>query len=576
MMFNGLLCDSDCNYYFKESSGPSSIADSVTGAERTRCLQDKLHATLQILKNKEETVKVQAESLALAEARLSALAIRTQKPNTHRALQVQPLQKESGNGCKVEMTDVSVTAHTQSAKQEQLLENHRGSYLQMRLREKEKDSHLSCLQHVVDTQRASAFAYQDIASEVDHLKAEISNFLNNSNNDSGMWERTEDCDITTDLRHIAEQLHRLQDMLTEDCSCGLYEENRILKRANETNERVIDELRERISKLEDNLENKENSDQRYETVVAEKEDELRKIRNQLNSLENTSQRSCCCDQLSLQLQQVQGSLNDKTVEMVQMQRRYEEQNLTIFQLRQELDETKTIKEEEVSKLRCEVLSWRSQKEAGTMRLRQLQKDLQRSQHRYIHLADHYKEISSFAQELQTQLKEAQTRGAKLCGEARHLVCAVRHSLKRQRNRQREQNERIKEQETIIQALQDSDTESALLTEPCCSKYLSSATSSKRDRNRSVSETASTPPRRLQNKTSVDENDWVHANIRNAGVQQPTLSSCGTGTDSKRPVRVCSLRNNGEVYPTEELLERVERAHEALSQAQRRWCHRAPK
>ncbi|XP_045515243.1 putative leucine-rich repeat-containing protein DDB_G0290503 isoform X2 [Pieris brassicae] len=436
----------------------------------------------------------------------------------------------------------------------------------MRLREKEKDTHLSCLQHVVDTQRSSAFAYQDIASEVDHLKAEISNFLNNSNNDSGMWERSEDCDITADLRHIAEQLHRLQDLLTEDCSCGLNEENTILKRANEINERVIGELRDRISKLEDNLVNKENTDQHYETVVAEKEQELREIRNQLNSLENTSQRSCCCDQLSLQLQQVQGSLNDKTLEMVQMQRRYEEQNVTICQLRQELDQTKTIKEEEVSKLRCEVSSWRSQQEIGSMRLGQLQKDLQRSQHRYRHLADHYKEISSFAQELQTQLKEAHTRGAKLCGEARHLVCAVRHSLKRQRNRQREQNQRIKEQETIIQALQDSDTESALLTEPCCSKYLSSATSFKGDRNRSVSETASppTPPRRLQNKKSAE------------GVQQPTRSSCGTGTDTQRPVRVCSLRNNGELSPTEELLERVERAHEALSQAQRRWCHRGPK
>ncbi|XP_047507472.1 putative leucine-rich repeat-containing protein DDB_G0290503 [Pieris napi] len=509
------------------------------------------------------------------------------------------------------MTDVSVTAHTQgvdenvmktlkdklsvvedlyrecfyeSAKQEQLIENLRGSYIQMRLMEKEKDSHLTCLQHVVDTQRSSAFAYQDIASEVDHLKSEISNFLNNSNNDSGMWERTEDCDITTDLRHIAEQLHRLQDLLTEDCSCGLNEENRILKRANEINERVIGELRDSISKLEDNLENKENSDQRFETVVAEKERELREIRNQLNDLENTSQRLCCCDQLSLQLQQVQGSLNDKTLEMVQMQRRYEEQNVTICQLRQELDQTKTIKEEnvclqqEVSKLRCEVSSWRSQHEAGSMRLRQLQKDLQRSQHRYRHLADHYKEISSFAHELQTQLKEAHTRGAKLCGEARHLVCAVRHSLKRQRNRQREQNERIKEQETIIQALQDSDTESALLTEPCCSKYLSSATSSKGDRNRSVSEIASppTPPRRLHNKTSADECHWFHPNIRSTGVQQPTRSSCGTGTDTQRPVRVCSLRNNGEVSPTEELLERVERAHEALSQAQRRWCQRAPK
>ncbi|XP_045515242.1 putative leucine-rich repeat-containing protein DDB_G0290503 isoform X1 [Pieris brassicae] len=448
----------------------------------------------------------------------------------------------------------------------------------MRLREKEKDTHLSCLQHVVDTQRSSAFAYQDIASEVDHLKAEISNFLNNSNNDSGMWERSEDCDITADLRHIAEQLHRLQDLLTEDCSCGLNEENTILKRANEINERVIGELRDRISKLEDNLVNKENTDQHYETVVAEKEQELREIRNQLNSLENTSQRSCCCDQLSLQLQQVQGSLNDKTLEMVQMQRRYEEQNVTICQLRQELDQTKTIKEEEVSKLRCEVSSWRSQQEIGSMRLGQLQKDLQRSQHRYRHLADHYKEISSFAQELQTQLKEAHTRGAKLCGEARHLVCAVRHSLKRQRNRQREQNQRIKEQETIIQALQDSDTESALLTEPCCSKYLSSATSFKGDRNRSVSETASppTPPRRLQNKKSAEECHWLHPNIRTKGVQQPTRSSCGTGTDTQRPVRVCSLRNNGELSPTEELLERVERAHEALSQAQRRWCHRGPK
>lgn len=47
-----------------------------------------------------------------------------------------------------------------------------------------------------------------------------------------------------------------------------------------------------------------------------------------------------------------------------------------------------------------------------------------------------REKASSVAELQAELEAAHARGAALCGEARHAVCAVRHWVRRMRDKHR--------------------------------------------------------------------------------------------------------------------------------------------
>ncbi|XP_046961231.1 uncharacterized protein LOC124530907 [Vanessa cardui] len=244
----------------EQESIASSVESAASDAARTRSLENKLMATMLILKNKEETIRVQAESLSLAEARIADLNSKRHQSASklHQAQQTNPLNmmRTSADGTHVEMADVSIMAADsnivntlrdnlsvieefyrecfyETAKQEELITMLRRSYLDMKLVERQKSDQIDFLQNTLKSQKSSIERYEDIAMEVENLKTEISNFLNNStNNDSGVWG----CEPVAELRDIARQLRRLRDLLRTDCICGLGEENDELKRRNESME----------------------------------------------------------------------------------------------------------------------------------------------------------------------------------------------------------------------------------------------------------------------------------------------------------------------------------------------------
>ncbi|XP_069356665.1 golgin subfamily A member 6-like protein 26 isoform X2 [Maniola hyperantus] len=623
-----------------ESLGAHSAADSsASEAARAHSLENKLLATMQILKNKEETVRVQAESLALAEARIAAL---TAKAHKHQAQQTPLLSTRSSSaGSHVEMSDASSAADLQvmdhkivntlrenlavieelyrdcfyeSAKQEELITILRRSYLDMRLVERQKAEQIGRLQHVVHSQRCSLERCQDIAMEVENLKSEITNFLNSSqNNDSGVWER-EDCagDVAEDLRAIAHQLLRLRDMLNTDCTCGLEEENMKLKKINETMEIQIGELRQRINDLESSLDSKKNMDQQYQARIQEKEQELQHMRAQLVALEaSTREQDSTCDALNCKLKQMEVVLKDKSLEFLSVQQQCEAQEATIKELREELNRADMMAQEsgqvreEVSCLSAQVAQWREQLSTTRRRLRALEAELQRAREHCRHLATHYREKAQLAEELQSQLEEAQSRGTELCGEARRAVCGVRHWLHKQRQKNRELEEKIKQQEILIQTLQQGASNPTEHTgvnenEPCCSKHLTRVEARRSDHSfvsasetgcskcasrktiigrTSESEIASspappTPPRRLLRKKAFCGDircQWP--STRDTSVQRPARSDASVSVRLSGD-RLSSYMDRGISSPTEELLERVERAHEALAEAHQRWSRGA--
>ncbi|XP_039764532.1 GRIP and coiled-coil domain-containing protein 2-like [Pararge aegeria] len=627
----------------QESLGALSAADSsASEAARAHSLENKLHSTMQILKNKEETVRVQAESLALAEARIAALTAKAQQTHKLHQAQQTPLYstRSASAGRHVEVTDVSSAADLQdvddkivmtlrdnlsvieelyrecfyeSAKQEELITMLRRSYLDMRLVERQKVEQIGRLQHVVHSQRCSLARCQDIATEVESLKMEITNFLNSSQStDSGVWER-EECagDAADDLRGIADQLRRLRDMLNTDCTCGLEEENMKLKRINDTMEIKIGELRQRINDLEEDLENKENIDQRYQAQIQDKEHELQQVRVQLLALEEGSrEQRGACDALNCKLKQMEVLLRDKSSELSTVQQQCEAQEVTIKELREEINRVDLVAQErgqvrgEVASLSARVARWRGQLAGSRRRLRALGAELQRAREQCRHLAAHCREKTQVAAELQSQLEEAQSRGAELCGDARRAVCGVRHWLRKQRKKNTELEEKIKQQEIIIQTLQQqgatqcADRTITREVEPCCSRYLprvgskrserslasarktgcSKCASNRVDAKTSGSEIASssappTPPRRLLRKKPFCED--THC-------QWPATHECSAQRPSSSDVSVNArlshdLLTSYTATPTramlqpDELLERVERAHEALADAHRRWA-----
>ncbi|OWR49841.1 hypothetical protein KGM_201903 [Danaus plexippus plexippus] len=196
------------------ASNSVSVSDSEA---RARSLEESLEAAMRVLKNKEETVRVQAESLALAEERLATLGQEKKE-------MVQTLQD---NLSVIE--DLYRECFNETARQDEiiaLLRNTcRGQGRVMETRKKRE---------------------KDIALEVENLKVEISNFLNNStNNDSvqtniacgvilmtlvdgasrlcshdlrlGVWETVggegRGGEVADELRGVLDQLQRLWDVL---------------------------------------------------------------------------------------------------------------------------------------------------------------------------------------------------------------------------------------------------------------------------------------------------------------------------------------------------------------------------
>ncbi|KAG6455182.1 hypothetical protein O3G_MSEX009075 [Manduca sexta] len=540
-----------------------SVADSMSGScetSRAQYYHNKLLATMQILENKEETVRVQNESLAVAEARITSLTARIselRRDVERKDRELQILHKtvlERG----VEKTDVSITALTQekeqrdvintlqdnltviedlyresfyeTAKQECLIEMLRKSYLDVRVVDKQKDEQIDRLQTVVDNQRWSLDQCQDIALEVENLKMEITNFLNSSNNDSGMWERS-DMSVTSgvgeDLHDIMDHLLRLRQLLNTDCICGLEEENARLRKNNETLQLQVGELRQRISELESSLLSKDDKELFYQEQIDDKEKELHSIRKQLAVMEESkSQTNTKCDALTVRLQQTEVLLKEKTSELMQVQQQCELHENNIKLLNEELEKANLMNKENsemrssVSCLTSHARSSRARLAASECRARSLEAELE-------HLHVCYRQKATAVEELRSQLEEAQSRGAALCGTARGALDAVARWSRSHRRKRRELEEKIQEKETIISSLekrleerQKTPSRMSASEEPSCSKYIdrrdyefppsySSTARGRREQCVGTSESERTscssapvPPRRSRRKTPL--------------------------------------------------------------------------
>ncbi|XP_046961230.1 uncharacterized protein LOC124530906 [Vanessa cardui] len=244
----------------------------------------------------------------------------------------------------------------------------------------------------------------------------------------------------------------------------------------------------------------------------------------------------------------------------------------------------------------------------------------------------FREKAETASTLQAQLAEAQQRGAELCAEVQRAVRGVRRSLAEQRARRRAQDDKIKEQETTIRMLRSTaERPSATDNQPCCSKYLTrvemirsdrtsvgasetigcSKCASSRGLTRPSSESGAsplppTPPRRLLRKKPLClERVCQFPVTREVGVQRlprhdlqldarlsyehssRSLRSCDDtpSVSGQNEINLNNLQNTNccprlcscfggrlscrESSP-EALLSRVERAHDALCAARRRW------
>ncbi|XP_063375847.1 cingulin-like protein 1 isoform X2 [Cydia fagiglandana] len=116
MMFNGLVCvDSDNSDFTKDSGGGSSCAGAGAGASE-RYYRDKLIATLQILENKEETIRVQGSSLCVAEGRIAELTRRAtelRRELDHKAQELAEL-RQCAESCRVDKSDVCISTDIKS------------------------------------------------------------------------------------------------------------------------------------------------------------------------------------------------------------------------------------------------------------------------------------------------------------------------------------------------------------------------------------------------------------------------------------------------------------------------------
>ncbi|XP_026738155.1 CAP-Gly domain-containing linker protein 1-like isoform X2 [Trichoplusia ni] len=413
-----------CGGIVKDSTATCSLVDSASptcdAADRAEYYYNKLLSAQQILENREETIRVQAGSLAVAEARIATFSERAadlRRELDRKAKECQNLRK-SLEACKVEKCDACIITDKQmghqydivstlqdnlsvieelyrecfyeTAKQEDLIEMLRKSYLDVRLMDKQKADQIGRLQTVINTQKWSLDRCQDIALEVDNLKMEISNFLHSStstNNDSGMWERSEDSFVSApgvqdDLQDIVDQLLRLQDILNTDCTCGLEEENKKLKREIESQKSKIEELNAMICGLECTLAAKDEADQKYKKDIEVKEEECTCLKQQLEALEERcKEKKNKCEALTAQLQCMEEKLQDNMTEMLQLQKQNECQANSIKELSEELEKANQLIKEnckvrsEVSFLTAQVALWRAQLTDSEQRVQQLEADL---------------------------------------------------------------------------------------------------------------------------------------------------------------------------------------------------------
>ncbi|XP_061378133.1 rho-associated protein kinase 2-like [Danaus plexippus] len=560
MMFNGFLMsnDSDTSIYTKASNSVS-VSDSEA---RARSLEESLEAAMRVLKNKEETVRVQAESLALAEERLATLG--------------QSRTQNSSDGCQCYRND----AHSKSQFKEkkemvQTLQDNlsviEDLYRECFYETARQDEIIALLRNtcrgqgrVMETRKKRE---KDIALEVENLKVEISNFLNNStNNDSA------------------------------DCTCGLMEENKRLKNINETMAKQMEELQEKVRNLEELLEDKENLELHHQKQIRKKEEELQQIQEKFDDLKREKRdQSTGCNTLSCQIQQLEALLNDKSEELIKIQQQCATQQTTIQKLKEDIEKADNIIKEnasvrsEVWSLSGQVCAWRRQLAAGAGQLRDLRRELRRARDHCQHLAQHYTEKCELVEELRSELADARAGGAELCGEARGALRAARAGLRALREDAREKEEKISQQDKIIRSLRENSSRNVSKQSsveedvPCCSRYLqemerkhsdrshggaserscSRCTCSGIDRRTSVCETSHsppppTPPRRLLRKKPL---------CIDRKCQWPQVREASVCTPSRTPMSSIANRE----LSTDSLLERVERTHEALELAHRRWC-----
>ncbi|XP_063375846.1 cingulin-like protein 1 isoform X1 [Cydia fagiglandana] len=505
MMFNGLVCvDSDNSDFTKDSGGGSSCAGAGAGASE-RYYRDKLIATLQILENKEETIRVQGSSLCVAEGRIAELTRRAtelRRELDHKAQELAEL-RQCAESCRVDKSDVCISTDIkevegqrrlvqtlednlavvsdlyrecfyEAAKQEELIDMLRKSYLEVRLMERAKTDKITKLHNIINTQKRSIEQCQDVVLEVESLKSEISSFLNSSNNDSGMWERgSEGPDVGEELADILDQLRQLQHMLTSDCTCGLQEENSSLKERNRTLEDELAQVMQRNKDLDECLRYK--LSQQYEKQLKEKERETEEAVNKLAELENTCrQRGEACETLKRQLQQAQVLLEDKTAELVEAQATSAAKDATIRCLQQKLEHSEQLVQEGLNKL-SEVSQSRSDMLKSQARICELEHRLKLSTRRCRELEAGCREQQRATSKLQACLDEAQARGARLCDESRRVTAGVRQWMREKKQQTREQRDKIKLQKLKIRELercarmrQNNDFTSQSETEPSCS------------------------------------------------------------------------------------------------------------
>ncbi|XP_050549315.1 uncharacterized protein LOC118273279 isoform X6 [Spodoptera frugiperda] len=505
----GLNCNSCTKMRnLKDSGATCSLIDSSNATCDASFYHSKLLATLQILQNKEETIGVQADSLAVAEERIATLTDRANelKKELDRKTKENQTLRKIADCCKVVKHDVCVVTDRpmedqraivttlennlsvieelyrecfyETAKQENLIEMLRSSYLDVRLMEKQKADQIGHLQTVIDKQKWSIDRYQDIASEVDGLKTEISNFLNSTtststNHDSGMWERSEDSltsvpAVQDDLQDLTEQLLRLQDLLAVgdegltyphysdqlECSCGLKEENIKLKKEAEGLRIKMGDLQQKLCSLEGVLALKTEADLKYQAEMEMKHQELSKIREELaRSQEDT------CEAMSMQLRRTKALLDEKTELINQLKQENECQAEKIQSLQEELDKADSIIKEnckmrsEVSYLSAQVELWRAQLEDSQRHVCALDQELARTRAHTQQIDACYREKASAVAELQAHLEQAYARGAALCGESRRAVGAVRTWMRRMRDKHREQEALLKERDALLEILQ---------------------------------------------------------------------------------------------------------------------------
>ncbi|KAJ8729766.1 hypothetical protein PYW08_001347 [Mythimna loreyi] len=636
----------------KDSGATSSLAESASATcdASATYYHNKLLATLQILQNKEETIRVQADSLAVAEERIATLTERAnelkkeldRKTKEYSALRktVECCKPQQVDACFVtdrpmeDQTDIVSTLQNnlsviedlyrecfyETAKQENLIEMLRSSYLDVRVMDKQKADQIGHLQTVINSQQWSLERCQDIALEVDGLKMEISNFLNSSsstNNDSGMWERSEESyapalpGVQDDLQDVREQLLRLQDILAYDsCTCGFNEENMKWKKKAESLEIKVAELRGKLCELECSLATKWDTDAKFKADIESKDQELERIREQLVRTQNSSrEQSSTVESMSVQLGQTKALLSEKTTEVTELRKENESQMHTITNLKEELAKADQIIKEnckmrsEVAYLTTQVSLWRSQLDESKRRVHALEADLGRTRAHAQHIDECYREKASKVAELQAHLEAAHARGTALCGEARRAVCGVRVWMRRMRDKHREKDAILKEKEGIIAVLRrsleerqnDSQLTSASENTASCSKCLSSrdvhsfCSKTGRERQRqfpatsanempSCSSTPTSTPMRLRKKPCGNNYLWMCDEEMQAPTRRDAGSDAGHDTfcrhtNTERDVRHVRLtldRAPRDVSPTEDLLLRVEQLSEALADGSRRW------